>query len=162
MKINIAYTKGRGNIMETKISNTLTLITPDNYQRIELSFFDEWVAALRSGKYGQGDGLLYDPKKEAYCCLGVLSKLQGRLKETPGGSFGDTTGESSFSTSSLAVDNECYGVIGPLGRIPPDCSVRVAPGDTLSRLSSLNDWGATFEEIATIIEKLWKPKSVTQ
>jgi hypothetical protein len=34
-----------------------------------------WVKALRSGKFKQGDGQLYDGQN--YCCLGVLAQVQG-------------------------------------------------------------------------------------
>lgn len=37
----------------------------------------EWVAALRSGEYKQGNGRLYCPDENSYCCLGVLAKLNG-------------------------------------------------------------------------------------
>ena len=32
----------------------------------------QWVKALRSGKYAQGSGALYDETSDSYCCLGVL------------------------------------------------------------------------------------------
>jgi hypothetical protein len=32
----------------------------------------KWVAALRSGKYAQGQGDYFDPETGTYCCLGVL------------------------------------------------------------------------------------------
>ena len=35
----------------------------------------KWVAALRSGKYKQGKGQLYDNLDEKYCCLGVACDL---------------------------------------------------------------------------------------
>lgn len=35
----------------------------------------KWIAALRSGKFKQGSGDLYDDG--SYCCLGVLAKVQG-------------------------------------------------------------------------------------
>ena len=34
-----------------------------------------WVDALRSGKHNQARQCLYDPDKNAYCCLGVLNQL---------------------------------------------------------------------------------------
>ena len=37
-----------------------------------------WVAALRSGEYGQCQGRLADGKG-GYCCLGVLAKVEGDL-----------------------------------------------------------------------------------
>ncbi|MCA6108171.1 hypothetical protein [Bradyrhizobium cenepequi] len=37
----------------------------------------EWVADLRSGKFTQNIGRLYDPKTGGYCCLGVLARRIG-------------------------------------------------------------------------------------
>jgi hypothetical protein len=37
----------------------------------------KWVAALRSGNYQQGKTVLYHPKHETYCCLGVLCVVHG-------------------------------------------------------------------------------------
>ena len=36
---------------------------------------EQWVAALRSGEYKQGTGVLYNPIDDTYCCLGVLAKI---------------------------------------------------------------------------------------
>lgn len=38
---------------------------------------EEWIAALRSGEYEQGQNALYDPKSNRYCCIGVLIKING-------------------------------------------------------------------------------------
>ena len=50
--------------------------------------FDQWIAALRSGKYLQGTGVLCRTEansegesEKTYCCLGVLSKQLGLLDE---------------------------------------------------------------------------------
>ena len=36
-----------------------------------------WINALRSGKYKQGTGLLYDPTTNCYCVMGVLGVICG-------------------------------------------------------------------------------------
>ena len=42
---------------------------------------EKWIRALRSGRYGQADGSLYDGKN--YCCLGVyLRAVKGVRKST--------------------------------------------------------------------------------
>ena len=38
----------------------------------------KWVKALRSGKYTQCVGALFDKASETYCCLGVLTKVARR------------------------------------------------------------------------------------
>jgi hypothetical protein len=35
----------------------------------------KWIAALRSGEYKQGIGVLHHPVKKTYCCLGVLHRV---------------------------------------------------------------------------------------
>lgn len=37
----------------------------------------KWTEALRSGKYEQGEGVLYDKESDSYCCLGVLCSIVG-------------------------------------------------------------------------------------
>ena len=39
---------------------------------------DQWIAALRSGEYKQGNGVLHQVSKdgaESFCCLGVLCRV---------------------------------------------------------------------------------------
>jgi hypothetical protein len=43
-----------------------------------------WIQALRSGKYKQGTGKLYNELHDTYCCLGVLQKvLDGKVEPAP-------------------------------------------------------------------------------
>ena len=64
---------------------TYELIIPDDYQKKELPYFKEWTEALDSGSYSQTSGQLCETisypesTQTCYCCLGVLSKIQGRL-----------------------------------------------------------------------------------
>ena len=47
---------------------------------------DEWVTALRSGDYKQGEGMLrqvLDDNTEAYCCLGVLCEIAVKHQVIP-------------------------------------------------------------------------------
>lgn len=46
-------------------------------RRTRRQVYDLWIAALRSGKYKQGLGLLND-EQGGFCCLGVLCDLAGR------------------------------------------------------------------------------------
>ena len=53
----------------------------------------KWTEALRSGKYEQGEGVLYDKESDSYCCLGVLCSIVGPSSydivraEVPDGDF---------------------------------------------------------------------------
>jgi hypothetical protein len=37
----------------------------------------KWVKALRSGKYAQGQTVMFNDNTGAYCCLGVLCEVSG-------------------------------------------------------------------------------------
>lgn len=38
---------------------------------------DKWIAALRSGEFTQGVGVLKSEVDDSYCCLGVLCEVAG-------------------------------------------------------------------------------------
>lgn len=44
---------------------------------------DKWLEALKSGKYVQGTGQLYNKKNNTYCCYGVLASIIGDSLEGP-------------------------------------------------------------------------------
>lgn len=97
----------------------------------------KWVAALRSGEYRQGAGTLVnrvDGGGTAYCCLGVLVRLCGHADHEM---FGIATLTSGFRDVRDAV-----GLRTGWGDID----------DTCRNLVSMNDGGASFAEIADLIE----------
>jgi hypothetical protein len=128
--------------METKV------ITPEGYQKVELPYFNEWIAALESGKYMQTRETLCSGGK--YCCLGVLSKVQGRLS---------AAGYDGLSINVLNDDNPCFPQLNSHGQFPLGVKVITPQGSTLYMLTSCNDAGLPFEEIANIIKQIWKPKA---
>jgi hypothetical protein len=132
-----------------------------------------WLAELRSGKYRQGKGLLrfYDKnwEEESLCCLGVASELcvQAGVLEAP--TFDED--ESAYDYIDTTPDREdITAVVLPeavqkwLGFDPfvydedeghEEYLVYVDDPRVNSEvsLSTLNDQGFTFEEIANIIEE---------
>lgn len=121
---------------------------------------DLWVAALRSGEYAQTQKTLRNtfPQSESqplpvgYCCLGVLCDLYA--KETGDDRWVQI--DSNWSPYSWEFD----GVIGT----PPDIVLNWAgldsstgkyrsPEGDIQHLTETNDKGATFAEIAKIIEE---------
>lgn len=84
----------------------------------------KWCAALRSGNYEQGRGLLHDESDNTFCCLGVLQQI---------------TGLPQVDSDMEYLD---YGKAAAIG-----LSI-----DAQTELSDLNDDGYTFEEIAAYIE----------
>jgi hypothetical protein len=149
--------------MET-IKYELTL--PEGYEKKELLYFNEWIAALESGEYKQGTGVLCRGTGEElkYCCLGILSKIQGRLISSPdhNGVYYDDAGLRE--ACGLAKDNPNFPYIYGLGKFPEDVTVLVQLGDgglyeRAKTLSFCNDQKVSFKEIAEIIKQVWKPNS---
>lgn len=86
----------------------------------------EWITALRSGKYKQTRGSLKD--SEGYCCLGVLCELSPFEDWADGGYL------SHDVRNWAELDND-----------------NPQAGDNV--LSQINDFGISFNEIADLIEK---------
>jgi len=85
----------------------------------------KWCAALRSGEYEQGQGLLHDPQDNTFCCLGVLQHITGLPKVDSDMEF---------------LDYEKAAEIG--------LSV-----DAQTELADQNDGGSPFTQIAKYIEE---------
>lgn len=114
----------------------------------------KWVAALRSGKYNQYRGSLKN--EETFCCLGVACDL---YKNEVGGSwvnrfFEVSVSESSSSCLPVTVRN-WLGLKSDNG-VYYNNSLGLAIHSRC--LSSDNDRGKTFNEIADIIES--KPQGL--
>lgn len=50
--------------------------------KLDPKFKEEWVAALRSGEYEQGDCELYNKTSNSYCCIGVAAVVCGLSLDT--------------------------------------------------------------------------------
>ena len=111
----------------------------------------KWLAALRSGKYKQGDAFLYNKDDNSYCCLGVLCEIEGantkQMESTqlPSdiGMFKElvpTASELTEAQKKLKYNNEYYAFsVMYKGKMTP--------------LAYMNDDGISFAEIADVIEK---------
>jgi hypothetical protein len=147
----------------------------DQPERVDPEIKAKWLEALRSGEYPQTTGALqrvadYGDSPKGYCCLGVLAdtlvddeeKIVWRFAKPRYGEPNwavlsawsdereDYTEEDSLLPDVLA-ERLHLTVDGQLGdfkvwnhsRLAEDCSMR---------LSSLNDNGFTFSQIADMIE----------
>lgn len=99
----------------------------------------QWVEALRSGEYKQGEGTFKRAIKgeESFCCLGVLCDIldpEGwKVKRTTSGNY--------------------QIFLHPLGggfSLNPEIGL---PAVEAYQLAGMNDEGTTFNTIADIIEK---------
>ncbi len=121
---------------------------PEDYVPPVLPMRDEWCAALRSGNYKQGSNhLCFDGK---YCCLGVLSDIQGRLNLSEYG-----VGFDGDKNKVLSFDNPIYNILMKNGEFPKGVEVEKCFYGAV-RLTECNDTLLlNFNEIADIIERIW-------
>ncbi len=119
----------------------------------------QWVAALRSGKYKQGQGKLrtvaQGEEAPRYCCLGVLCELikgsDGWKPET-----NQFTGNTDYrpphatkGTTGMPSDRMCK----ELGLNKRHDGIPTSFDDVRSFLADKNDSGWGFKRIANWIEK---------
>lgn len=108
---------------------------------------DQWLEALRSGDYEQGEEYLhYDDK---FCCLGVLCDIY--IKENPESEDWDGDAEPTFYGNAYTLPQEVLSWSGLEHENPK--VPHLDKLDTIS-LSHLNDdYHLSFEKIADLIEK---------
>lgn len=112
----------------------------------------EWVEALRSGEYVQGQRRLHEivDEEHKYCCLGVLCEIAKKHKvnlpirqyfsdKAHNVVFVEYDGYSALLPPEVSEWSGVNGVSGIL----PDAST----------LSGHNDAGSSFDEIADMIER---------
>ena len=116
---------------------------------------ERWVAELRSGDYLQGtDNLKYDCNGETrYCCLGVLTELYA---QEHGIKFTGDEDELKYENGELLC--EAVQIWAGLESHDPVVSFIHLRGsastNNVKGLSSINDDGYSFAEIADTIEEL--------
>lgn len=114
-----------------------------------------WIAALRSRKYKQGEGLLRqkgDTKKQVdrFCCLGVLCELAVKAKVIPPAVI-DFEMEKYFYAGA---SQELPGEVMKWAKIGTSCGSFTRASDRSDTdLAELNDKGMPFNKIANYIEK---------
>lgn len=123
--------------------------------------FNDWIAALRSGKYHQAHGTLRD-NNGGYCCLGVLCNVAG-LEEIEHYGDDDEVIDVEFvyqTTDTVSIGTECLptafamdlGIEEAGNQIGVDPNSSKDEGRKLA-LAYMNDHGKTFAEIADILEQ---------
>lgn len=128
---------------------------------------DIWVAALRSGEYQQTTRYLcrlnVDGTPQGFCCLGVLTDLYAKAHP------GEVELDISFTLDVdvparvYAINHSRYTTVLP-GAVQKWSGVRSTTGEFPSptkvgendELAALNDGGATFAELADVIEANWE------
>lgn len=117
-----------------------------NKERIKL-----WVDALRSGDYKQTSGALarknLTTNDFSYCCLGVACEIAGLEKEEC-----VLTDHITYNSAGGSLPREAAEWFGIRGYTN---DFGVLPHIDGKTLSSMNDHGKSFEEIAQLIEDSW-------
>jgi hypothetical protein len=122
-----------------------TNVESQGVKRMRADVKAQWVAALRSGEYQQGRGLLHyhDGNADRMCCLGVLSHLAYEAEVCD--READEDGEFTYSGSNNYLP---YPVVDWAGLDTHNPGVLEEP----KNLANLNDAGFTFDQIADLIE----------
>lgn len=105
------------------------------------SVMKKWVKALRSGKYKQTDSALKDGA--GHCCLGVLSSISPHKNNFT--RMKPPSSEYDKNAALPCLIQKWAGMKNEVGQIDSDTC-----------LASMNDNGASFEQIADFIEKNWE------
>lgn len=146
--------------------NNVTVEIPEDFQRVKFTGVNEWTKALRSGKFKQGVGKLCvlkskmnRPENAEYCCLGVLSKIQGRLQyDELADNFYDLDEEPQAGESLGSSNPLCDITAETMGDLQDsfDISCSISPEESASitcgSLADLNDEGVPFRTIADILD----------
>jgi len=125
-----------------------------------------WIDALRSGEFNQCTGALgkLDPESGdiSYCCLGVLAAVAGaghRFTPLEGDGilvfdFGDGSEDSGIIPLSVRDTIVSDLDLNLPGEVRRDRCGWQRPDDLMRTLSSMNDNGVTFDEIADYIDEV--------
>lgn len=101
-----------------------------NKTKISEGFKRKWAEALRSGKYNEGAGMMYNPESKSYDAIGVAYRVAGvptkniSKREFPSGK------QYRFLPSSLYNDS-----------------------DLIAKIADFSDKGLSFKWIASYIER---------
>lgn len=126
-----------------------------------------WVAALRSGKYKQGAGVLHNVDKNTFCCLGVLCEItaeelgmnKNTIAEVEEGVYcSDHCAEYNGNRYTLPdILEPIVGSDNPTLQVP-NCGELLDPGEKSATraigIASLNDYFSfDFNKLADLIEE---------
>jgi hypothetical protein len=117
----------------------------------------KWIDSLRSGKYDQTQGKLYSG--DGFCCLGVLCDIYAKevgdkscVKKDPSKTIDDDKWNYWYFDDQSECLPECVKDWAELNEDDPVVINPVVGEDYVTTLAYLNDGGATFEDLAEMIE----------
>ncbi len=110
----------------------------------------KWIKALLSGDYKQARGSLQN--RDGFCCLGVLCDIskKGTWARDPGSTTRREERYTCASSESTTVLPRDVIEWADLPNSNPNAGIADAQGRDL--ITTFNDEGSTFEELAEIID----------
>ena len=118
----------------------------------------QWIDALRSGEYDQCTGALAKPDPDtggmSYCCLGVLATIAGVGHQMHDNLPSITVFDFDDEVSVSGIIPEAFRstIVSDLDLAQLDRDAQFPQDDLMRVLSSKNDRGASFDEIADYLE----------
>lgn len=112
---------------------------------MNIPVMEKWIERLRSGKYKQGKTVLRF-EDDTYCCLGVLCDLAVEAKVIPSPVLSDV----KYGGKKPYLYEGIRGVLS--STVAKWAGISSNPIMRTVLLSSANDKGTTFEEIADLIQ----------
>jgi O-succinylbenzoate synthase len=118
-------------------------------QKLPVKFKEKWVAALRSGKYKQTEGHLYDLDNDGFCCIGVAANICGVSKDKL----------NNASLVNQTYDLEVYDIVKKTKKFPSmlyghmNKFIELEYNPVVDKLADYNDGGKSFKWIASYIER---------
>ena len=112
--------------------------------------FATWTAALRSGEYKQGVGMLKQRRRDGsdeilHCCLGVACELAGLPSEPSAPGASDFTFRDRDRRELAVLPHSAREWLG----VSDDHGITFSPDEALP---AMNDAGITFEVLADRID----------
>ena len=101
-----------------------------------------WLEALRSGRYSQAEGILFQHHTGGYCCIGVYLKEVCKLEEKTDGLWTCFPELTTIYKGLKAPDEPWLAHMETEG----------VPREVARHLAGMNDAGCSFAEIADYIE----------
>jgi hypothetical protein len=119
---------------------------------------NEWVTALRSGDYKQGQSLLRrteddDVYPDGYCCLGVLCELAVQHAVIPPAQLDESDSYYVYGEAKDRKGAYLPRKVRDWADTDSTSPVVTLPSGGRANLPSLNDSGFTFDQIADVIEQ---------
>ena len=122
-------------------------VNKEEYAKIQ-----EWIKALKSGDYKQGDTVLYNEDTDSYCCLGVYQKIHN----IECGSVSYLTRSHSRTSIVESIPFKLQEILAGLNDENGDWESFIGNNDDALYNYILDNNPQTFEELADLIDFIYE------